>query len=229
MQKKEVHIISHTHWDREWYLTFEQFRVRLVKLVDHLLEILEKEPEYRCFMLDGQTVLLKDYLAIKPWNKERIKRYIKEGRILIGPWYVLPDEFLPGGESHIRNLLLGDKLCREFGGKMNEGYLPDSFGHIAQMPQILKGFGIKSAIFWRGVSNKVKTTEFIWEAPDGSRVFTIYWLESFYHLPSLWLLQWSCSSLKFRYLHPESQKSGRKISFLRYYPSSFNYERLRSP
>lgn len=174
MQKKEVHVISHTHWDREWYLTFEQFRIRLVGLIDHLLEIIEKEPKYRCFMLDGQTVLLEDYFTVKPWNKEKIKKYVKEGRILIGPWYVLPDEFLPGGESHIRNLLLGDKLCREFGGKMREGYLPDSFGHIAQMPQILKGFGIESAIFWRGVSNKVKTTEFIWQAPDGSEVFTLH-------------------------------------------------------
>ena len=172
--KKRMHIVSHTHWDREWYLTLEEYRIKLVDLVDHLLDVLEKDPEYKYFMLDGQTVVLEDYLEIKPQNKERLKKLIARGRLLIGPWYILPDEFLVSAESHIRNLLLGDKICREFGGKMEVGYLPDSFGHIAQMPQILKGFGIESAVIWRGVGKEVKKTEFIWQAPDGSKVLTVY-------------------------------------------------------
>jgi len=173
-EKKRIHIVSHTHWDREWYLTFEEYQIKLVDLVDHLLDILEKDPEYKYFMLDGQTVVLEDYLKIKPENKERLKKLIAKGRLLIGPWYILPDEFLVSGESHIRNLLLGDRICREFGGKMEVGYLPDSFGHIAQMPQLLKGFGIESAVIWRGVGKGVKKTEFIWQASDGSKVLTIH-------------------------------------------------------
>ncbi len=173
--KKYVgHIISHTHWDREWYLSFEQFRIRLLTLIDHLLEILDQASGYEYFMLDGQTIVLNDYLEVKPENESRLKEYIKKGTILIGPWYVLSDEFLVSGESLIRNLLLGDRMCIRFMGKMNEGYLPDSFGHVAQIPQILQGFGIASAIFWRGVGSEVKTTEFVWQAPDGSEVLAIH-------------------------------------------------------
>jgi len=172
--KKRIHIVSHTHWDREWYLTLEEYRVKLVDLVDHLLDVLEKDPDYHYFMLDGQTVVLEDYLKIKPENKGRLKKLIAKGRLLIGPWYILPDEFLVSAESYVRNLLLGDKICREFGGKMEVGYLPDSFGHIAQMPQLLKGFGIETAVIWRGVGKEVKKTEFIWQAPNGSKVLTVH-------------------------------------------------------
>jgi len=171
---KQIYVISHTHWDREWYLPFEKFRMRLINLIDNLLDILGQDSGYKYFMLDGQTVVLEDYLKIKPENEQKLKYYIRNGRILIGPWYVLSDEFLASPESHIRNLLLGDKLCKKFGSKMAEGYLPDSFGHIAQMPQILKGFNIESAILWRGIGDEVKTTEFIWEAPDGSEVLTVH-------------------------------------------------------
>ncbi|MFQ6065961.1 MAG: alpha-mannosidase [bacterium] len=173
-EKIRIHLVSHTHWDREWYLPLEEYRIKLVDLVDHLLEVLEKDPEYRYFMLDGQTVILEDYLKIRPENKERLKKLIAKGRVLIGPWYILPDEFLVSAESHIRNLLLGDKICRQFGAKMEVGYLPDSFGHVAQMPQILKGFRIETAVIWRGVGKEVKKTEFIWQAPDGSRILTVY-------------------------------------------------------
>ncbi|MFQ6066830.1 MAG: alpha-mannosidase [bacterium] len=172
--KKRIHIVSHTHWDREWYLTLEEYRIKLVDLVGHLLDVLEKDPDYKYFMLDGQTIILEDYLKIKPENKERLKKLIAKGRVLIGPWYILPDEFLVSAESYIRNLLQGDKICREFGGKMEVGYLPDSFGHIAQMPQLLKGFGIESAVIWRGVGKEVKETEFTWQAPDGSKALTVY-------------------------------------------------------
>ncbi len=170
----KLHFVSHTHWDREWYETFDAFRYRLVQLMDHLLDILEHDPRYQFFLLDGQTIVLEDYLEVKPENRERIKKMVQSGRIFVGPWYVLPDEFLVSGETHIRNLLFGKKLCREFGATMNIGYLPDSFGHIAQMPQILRKSGVTFAVLWRGVPENIKTSEFFWESPDGSRVLTLY-------------------------------------------------------
>lgn len=170
----DLHFVSHTHWDREWYETFDAFRFRLVQLIDHLLEILHHDPGYRYFLLDGQTVVLEDYLAIKPHRKEELKKFVREGRIFIGPWYVLTDEFLISGETHIRNLLFGKRLMQDFGSRSGIGYLPDSFGHIAQMPQILKKSGIRYATFWRGASREVTRSEFLWRAPDGSEVLTIY-------------------------------------------------------
>ena len=146
-----LHVISHTHWDREWYFTFQKFRVRLVDLIDHVLDILDSDPDYNCFNLDGQTIVLEDYLQIKPENRERIARYVREGKILVGPWYQLNDEFLVSGESTVRSLLIGHRISREFGATMKLGYLPDQFGNISQMPQIFNGFGIDTAIFGRGL------------------------------------------------------------------------------
>uniref|UniRef100_A0A7V4WLK2 Glycoside hydrolase family 38 central domain-containing protein n=1 Tax=Candidatus Caldatribacterium saccharofermentans TaxID=1454753 RepID=A0A7V4WLK2_9BACT len=169
-----LHFVSHTHWDREWYETFDAFRFRLVRLIDRLLAILEKDPTYRYFLLDGQTIVLEDYLEIQSHHEERLRRLIEDGRIFIGPWYVLTDEFLVSGETHIRNLLFGHRLMQAFGGKHGVGYLPDAFGHIAQMPQILRKSGIPYAIFWRGVPREVTKSEFLWKAPDGSTVLTVY-------------------------------------------------------
>lgn len=163
-----IHLISHTHWDREWYLPFQQFRLKLVKLIDHLFEILKSDVDFQFYLLDGQTILLEDYLQIKPDKEEEIVKYIKNGRIFIGPWYVSPNEFLVAPESHIRNLLLGDKLCQKYAGKMRIGYLPDTFGHIGQMPQLLNEFAIDSACVWRGLSDQY--CELIWKSPDGSSV-----------------------------------------------------------
>jgi len=132
-------IVSHTHWDREWYLPFQEFRIRLVKLIDKLLDILAKDAGYRHFTLDGQTIILEDYLAIRPERRKELERYVREGRLLIGPWYVLADEFLVSPEALIRNLMLGHRLAEEFGAVMKVGYIPDSFGHISQLPQILQG------------------------------------------------------------------------------------------
>src|SRR5207344_3030416 len=125
-----IHVISHTHWDREWYLTHEQFRFRLVALVDRLLDLLDADPDYKHFHLDGQTIVLEDYLEIRPEQEPRLRKAIQDGRILIGPWYVMPDEFLVSGESLVRNLLRGHRLSREFGTPMPVGYLPDLFGHV---------------------------------------------------------------------------------------------------
>jgi mannosylglycerate hydrolase len=167
--RKTLMLISHTHWDREWYLTFQQYRVKLVRLIDRLLDILDNNPAYAYFMLDGQTIVLEDYLEIRPDRRKDLERHIQSGRLLIGPWYILADMFLVSGESHIQNLLLGRRQTAEFGASMNVGYIPDPFGHISQMPQILRGFGLDSAIFWRGVPN-LGQSEFIWLAPDGSQV-----------------------------------------------------------
>ncbi len=172
-----LHLISHTHWDREWYQTFQQFRLRLVHLVDHVLNLLAADPNFKYFMLDGQTIVLDDYLEIRPDKKAELQAHIQNGRILIGPWYILPDEFLVSPEATLRNLLIGDRICKAFGGKMPVGYIPDPFGHIGQMPQILRGFGIDSACLWRGLS--AEPCEFWWSAPDGSKVFMTYLRESY--------------------------------------------------
>jgi mannosylglycerate hydrolase len=172
-----LHLISHTHWDREWYQTFQQFRLRLVHLVDHVLNLLAVDPDFKYFMLDGQTIVLDDYLDIRPDKKAELQAHIQNGRILIGPWYILPDEFLVSPEATLRNLLIGDRICKAFGGKMSVGYIPDPFGHIGQLPQILRGFGIENACLWRGLSDE--PCEFWWSAPDGSKVFMAYLRESY--------------------------------------------------
>ncbi|EOC99937.1 glycoside hydrolase family 38 C-terminal domain-containing protein [Caldisalinibacter kiritimatiensis] len=170
----KFHIISHTHWDREWHKTFQEYRVKLIRFMDDLIETLENDHSHSSFMLDGQTSLLEDYLEVKPEKRQKLKQLIRDRRILVGPWYVQPDEFLPSGESLIRNLLISYKIGLEFGGLMNVGYLPDSFGQSSQMPQILKGFGIDSAIFYRGVTEEdVKSTEFMWQTPDGEEILAI--------------------------------------------------------
>ena len=167
-----LHLISHTHWDREWYLTFQQFHLKLVHLIDKLLDILESDPDYKCFMLDGQTIILDDYLQVRPERKEQLQHFVQNGRLLIGPWHILPDEFLVSPEATIRNLLEGDRTAKVFGLKMMVGYIPDTFGHIGQMPQILQGFGIQTASVQRGLSDE--PSELWWLAPDNSRVFLAY-------------------------------------------------------
>lgn len=167
-------IVPHTHWDREWHQTFQQFRMRLVKCINLLLRILDSDPDFTYFMLDGQTIILDDYLEIHPEEAEHLLTYVRAGRILIGPWYVQPDEFLVGGEAIIRNLLLGMRQAAPYGGAMLVGYVPDCFGHIAQLPQILRGFGIENAVFWRGIDPAIQQSEFWWSGPDGSRILGIY-------------------------------------------------------
>ena len=175
-KKYIVHVISHTHWDREWYLTFQQYRAKMVDLIDHLLEILDKDSDYKYFQLDGQTIILEDYLEIRPENEQKLRKYTKEGRILIGPWYTLPDYFLTSGESCIRNLIKGIRQAKEFscGKWMKIGYSPDSFGNTTQFPQLISGFGIENAVFGRWIDVRKSNAEFYWESPDGSKVLTHY-------------------------------------------------------
>ena len=167
-RKKIVHIVPHSHWDREWYMSFEKHRYRLVKLVDSIIEKMENDPEYKYYHLDGQMIILEDYLRIKPYMWCRLKKLINEGRIQVGPWYVLQDEYLISDEANVRNILIGLALGKEMGVEtVKIGYLPDSFGNISQMPQIMRKCGIDSVVFGRGVVNMA---EIIWEAPDGSCV-----------------------------------------------------------
>src|SRR6202050_571069 len=165
--------VVHTHWDREWYQPFQQMRARLVAMTARMLPLVEsgKIPH---FHFDGQTIVLDDYLEIRPGNRRRLATLITAEKIAIGPWYVLADSFLVSGESLIRNLEIGGATARQFGRPLAAGYLPDQFGHIAQMPQILARFGFKTAVLWRGVPREVDRNRFIWEGPDGSRVFTVY-------------------------------------------------------
>ena len=161
----KAHMICHTHWDREWYFTREEFRTKLVRLIDGLLELIDQVPQYVSFMLDGQTIAIEDYLEIKPYQRERLYRALESGKIICGPWYILPDELLVSGESHIRNYLIGGGVLPEGSRKMKTAYLPDSFGHPCQMPQIVEGLGMDTMVFWRGTANFVKKTEFYWESP----------------------------------------------------------------
>jgi len=149
-------VVPHTHWDREWYLPFEQFRLRLGAVVDGVLDTLENDPSFTSFTLDGQAIVLEDYVEVRPESETRLRALLDAGRLEVGPSYVLPDEILVGGESLVRNLLLGRRVCRRFGVEPSgAGYLPDSFGHPAQLPQILAGFGIRTFLFSRGMGDQI--------------------------------------------------------------------------
>jgi 2-O-(6-phospho-alpha-D-mannosyl)-D-glycerate hydrolase len=173
-----VHLVPHTHWDREWYEPFQVFRMRLVDLIDQLLERMDADPRLR-FTLDGQAATVDDYLEVRPEAEPVIRRLIAEGRLAIGPWQILLDEFLVSGETIVRNLELGWARAEALGGAMRVGYLPDMFGHIAQMPQILRRSGIERAVVWRGVPAAIDRHAFSWRAPDGSTVETEYLVDGY--------------------------------------------------
>ena len=197
--KKTLHVIPHSHWDREWYLPFEKHRVRLVELFDTLIEIMENDPDYTYYHMDGQYIVIDDYLEIKPHMRDRLYALIRGGRIHVGPWYILQDEYLTSGEANIRNMLYGLKLCRAIGAAPVEtGYFPDSFGNISQAPQIVRGFGFDSAVFGRGLNdvgsdnqiikqNGITTSELIWRGADGSEIMAVMfagWYHNAMELPT---------------------------------------------
>ncbi|MCL6459281.1 MAG: alpha-mannosidase [Gorillibacterium sp.] len=193
MKKPVAHIISHTHWDREWYMPYEKHHVRLIALMDVLLDTLEQDKEFRSFHLDGQTIILEDYLQVRPERRERLGQLIRQGRIVIGPWYILQDEFLTSSEANVRNLLIGHEDAKAYGSVAKLGYFPDSFGNVGQAPQLLRQAGIQNAIFGRGVkptgfNNAVSDStayespfsEMRWRSPDGSEVLGILFA-NWYH------------------------------------------------
>ncbi len=174
MTARRVAIVPHTHWDREWYKSYQDFRLALVELIDTLIPLLEHDASYPHFMLDGQMAVVDDYLEVRPEAEERLRALAASGRVSMGPWYILMDEFLASGETIVRNLQMGIERGAAFGGVMDVGYLPDMFGHIAQMPQILRLAGFDDAVVWRGVPSQVTRDAFVWEAPDGSSVRAEY-------------------------------------------------------
>ena len=168
-----IHLVPHTHWDREWYRPFQSFRMQLVDLVDRVLDMLEANDEF-AFTLDGQLATIDDYLEIRPHQADRIAGHVRSGRLAVGPWQILMDEFLVSGETLVRNLERGWRRAEDFGGPMPVGYLPDMFGHVAQMPQLLRRAGIGDAVVWRGVPGAIDRHRFRWESPDGSWVRAEY-------------------------------------------------------
>lgn len=184
--KTTAHIISHSHWDREWYMPFEKHRYYLVKLIDTLVEMFEKGEDFQSFHLDGQTIILEDYLQIRPSKKDTLKKLIQEKKLYIGPWYVLQDAFLTSSEANVRNMLYGLQDAKEYGIVSKLGYFPDTFGIYGQAPQLLRQAGIQTAAFGRGVkptgfNNMVSDaksfespySELTWKSPDGSEVLGI--------------------------------------------------------
>ncbi|NLG98207.1 MAG: glycoside hydrolase family 38 [Chloroflexi bacterium] len=167
---RKAHYVLSTHWDREWYQTFQDFRYRLVQLLDRALDGWQREELCGPFQTDGQAIVLEDYLEIRPERAEQIRELVKDGRFAAGPWYVMPDEFLVSGESLIRNLQMGRNTVRRLGGSpSNAGFICDIFGHNSQMPQIFTGFGIRGAFLWRGI-NLVDEHLFRWRGADGTEI-----------------------------------------------------------
>ncbi|MEJ5199786.1 MAG: glycoside hydrolase family 38, partial [Anaerolineae bacterium] len=170
MTPRRVHYVLSTHWDREWYQPFQHYRHRLVRLLDRVIAGWERGELRGPFQTDGQAIILEDYLEVRPERRASIERYAREGRFVIGPWYVLPDEFLVSGEALIRNLALGRKVARAFGAApSNAGFLCDMFGHNSQMPQIFAGFGITGGFIWRGI-NLVDQRLVRWRGADGTEL-----------------------------------------------------------
>lgn len=182
-------VVASSHWDREWYRSFESFRLRLCDMVKALLDQLDRDPDFKCYTLDGQTAPLEDYLEIHPEDRERLRFHIGSGRIAIGPFFVLADSFLVSGEGLLRNLAVGRAMALEFGAVSLAGYLPDMFGHSSQMPQILAGFGIDNAILFRGMEARIcKKSEFLWRGADGTVSLGYHLAYGYWNLKSWGLL-----------------------------------------
>lgn len=186
MKKNTLHIISHSHLDREWYMPFERHRYHLLELIDAIMERSENDPNFKSFHLDGQVIPVFDYLDVKEDERERLIKHIKDGKINIGPWYILQDAFLTSAEANVRNMQVGLYYCKKLGVEpVKIGYFPDTFGNMSQSAQILNNFDIKVAAFGRGlnevgfnneiISQKgINQSELIWKSPDGSEVVGLF-------------------------------------------------------
>ena len=174
-KKYDFPIIPHTHWDREWYFTTSRSKIYSLNHFKEIFDVLENNKNFSHFLLDAQLSIIDDYLEFHPYDEDRIKKLVREGKLIIGPWYTQTDQMVISGESIIRNLYYGIERAKDFGAYMKTGYMPDSFGQSAQMPQLLNGFNIKYNTFKRGLGDShYPKNEFYWESPDGSRVFNMY-------------------------------------------------------
>ncbi len=184
---RDITVVSNTHWDREFRRSFEKTRRDLLTMFDTLLDILEKDPDYHSFTLDAHTVLVEDYLEMRPERRETVGRLLREGRLLAGPWYTLPEVLSIGDEALARNFLYAQKTLAQFDAKpMPVGYTPASWGQTGQLPQVMANFGVRHLMFYRGISHHESDAEFIWEAPDGTRTpasrFALYARYNWYYL-----------------------------------------------
>ena len=209
-QSKKVHIICNTHWDRAWVYPFQETRLLLLEFMDDLLDLLERDPDFHSFLMDSQTIAVEDYLDLRPEREEQLKKFVKQGRLIVGPWYTLPEEYIVNGESLVRNLVIGHRLAQKWGAVSKIGYTPFSYGQTSQMPQIYRGFDIDTIIFYRGINTK--KSEFILEGPDGSRVtgcrfgalsrfsyyFYVYRMARFGMSRDEWWYDWDRGALPFR-------------------------------
>ena len=169
-KKRPVHYTLSTHWDREWREPFQGIRYALVKLMDRTIAGLEDGRLKGPFLTDGQSILIDDYLEIRPDRRAQVEKLIHAGKLVIGPWYSMPDEFTVSGEALIRNLLVGRQSARAWGGvPSSAGYVPDMFGHTSQLPQIFAQSGVPVAYLWRGVNDTVHRN-FLWRGADGTEI-----------------------------------------------------------
>ncbi len=174
MKKHTLHFIAQTHWDREWYFTIDDSSLLSTWNFEKIIETLENDKEFKSFNLDGQVSIIEDCIRLRPDLKQRIKKLVQEKRLFIGPWYTQTDSFYVDGESFIRNIYFGSMIAEEYGHSMKVGYLPDTFGHNVQTPQLLKGFGINNILFWRGFDpDVIKDSHFNWKSIDGSEILAI--------------------------------------------------------
>jgi alpha-mannosidase len=214
--KCTIHVLPNTHWDREWRFPLQETRMYLVDLVDRLLHIMEKNPEYKYFNFDSQTIFLDDYLEIKSENRNRLASLINARRLIVGPWYTLPEMNVIHGESIIRNLLMGKSIGDEFGYTCKVGYTPTSYGQVSQIAQIYSGFGIDGIIFYRGIHDVECDNEYLLESPDGSRILGIrvspnvgrgafyLYVERLTMVPDGWFgYKWQDGHLPFHLCRPE--------------------------
>lgn len=174
--KKQVIAYLHTHWDREWYREFEVFRLRLLRVFDNILEMLENG-KIPSFYFDGQVAALLDYLEIRPENEILIRKLIKEKKLFIGPFYCLIDEFLTDKTIFEKNLEIGLKISKDFGCEDFIGYFADTFGHSKNLPPILKQFGINKIMVWRGVPDL--PSEFIFNGTNTVNLIRGYFMDIF--------------------------------------------------
>ena len=183
MKKTLAILVSSTHWDREWYWPLERFRFHLVDVMDDVLDTLSNDDGFHSFTFDGQSIVIEDYLEIRPERRKQLEEFVGNGRLLFGPWYVQPDEFLVSGESLVRNFERGIAVARAVGGWLPLGYTPDMFGHVPQLPQLLRLLGMDKAIMTRGLGrqldDKPVRTEFVWEGLDGSSVRVLFQLHGY--------------------------------------------------